>query len=233
MERNSDPYSDRIVADLLGLCISELAASFAMMFWFDEDANLVSPESAAMPHDLLPFYNNHVGTLDPLHVFYLAKSKRPVNSLHGQAENVIGRCHRAYLDYLDRFDIHDELDLVFWRGERPVGGLALFRSRSIGCFAMDDHDWDRIHRHLDCSLQMHKRVRDFNLGQLLSKRYRLRASEVDVVQAMMTGATNNEIAEQLDLKPSTVKSYVFSIFDKIGVDNRASLIAALSNSAFL
>jgi two-component system response regulator DesR len=52
-------------------------------------------------------------------------------------------------------------------------------------------------------------------GPQLSERER------QVIALVGTGATNREIAEQLQLSPHTVKEYVSAVFKKLGVRNRA------------
>ena len=61
--------------------------------------------------------------------------------------------------------------------------------------------------------------------ELLSPRER------DVVRLVTDGFANREVAQQLGLSPHTVKNYLFSVFDKIGVSSRAELIMyVLSNN---
>jgi two-component system nitrate/nitrite response regulator NarL len=55
--------------------------------------------------------------------------------------------------------------------------------------------------------------------------------ERDVVRLVTDGFANREVAQQLGLSPHTVKNYLFSVFDKIGVSSRAELIMyVLSNN---
>jgi two-component system, NarL family, nitrate/nitrite response regulator NarL len=53
---------------------------------------------------------------------------------------------------------------------------------------------------------------------LLSKR------ECEVVQCLVQGLTNREIADHMGLSPHTVKNYLFRVFDKLGVSNRTELL---------
>lgn len=53
---------------------------------------------------------------------------------------------------------------------------------------------------------------------LLSKR------EFEVVQCVVQGMTNREIAERLRLSQHTVKNYLFRVFDKLGVSSRVELL---------
>lgn len=48
--------------------------------------------------------------------------------------------------------------------------------------------------------------------------------QLKLVQCVAKGMTNREIALQLDLSEHTVRNYLFRIFRKIGVSNRAELV---------
>jgi DNA-binding NarL/FixJ family response regulator len=54
-------------------------------------------------------------------------------------------------------------------------------------------------------------------------RFGLTPRELEVVAAVATGASNQEIAERLSVRPSTVKHHLTNVFDKIGVFSRVQL----------
>ena len=60
--------------------------------------------------------------------------------------------------------------------------------------------------------------------RLLTKR------EEDVVRLLAEGMGNRDIARELSLSESTVRNYMFHIFDKLGVSNRVELLLYSINS---
>ncbi|MGC4083182.1 MAG: LuxR C-terminal-related transcriptional regulator [Vicinamibacterales bacterium] len=61
-----------------------------------------------------------------------------------------------------------------------------------------------------------------------SSRYRLSKREAEVVELVLLGYRNRDIATTLGTSPTTVKKHLTHIFDKVGVDNRTQLIARLA-----
>jgi DNA-binding NarL/FixJ family response regulator len=54
--------------------------------------------------------------------------------------------------------------------------------------------------------------------------------ENQVIQLLVQSKTNKEIASDLDLAEGTVKMYLHSIFNKLGVRNRTELAIRASSS---
>ena len=49
--------------------------------------------------------------------------------------------------------------------------------------------------------------------------------EREVLQALLTGSTNLDIANQLFVSESTIKTHLYRVFRKIGVSSRGQAIA--------
>jgi len=59
------------------------------------------------------------------------------------------------------------------------------------------------------------------------QRFDLTRREVEVVEAVINGATNHDIAELLSISEHTVKDYVKRIIRKTGVKNRSSILCRI------
>ncbi|WP_297748838.1 response regulator transcription factor [uncultured Tessaracoccus sp.] len=72
-------------------------------------------------------------------------------------------------------------------------------------------------------------------GSQSSRRYGtvLSQREIDVLHALSDGATNKQIAERLFLAESTVKQYVSTIANKLGVRTRTQILIAAAKSGLI
>ena len=52
----------------------------------------------------------------------------------------------------------------------------------------------------------------------------LSAREIEILQALQTGASNREIAKRLFISEATVKTHLIHIYSKLGVDNRTAAV---------
>ncbi len=57
--------------------------------------------------------------------------------------------------------------------------------------------------------------------------WKLTSRQAQVLALVARGATNGTIAEELGITERTVEYHLSAIFDRVGVDNRATLIARL------
>lgn len=59
--------------------------------------------------------------------------------------------------------------------------------------------------------------------------YQITDREVNVIQHIITGSTNKEIAEDLGIVERTIKAHLTNIYNKLGVDNRMQLLHLLKD----
>jgi DNA-binding CsgD family transcriptional regulator len=59
-------------------------------------------------------------------------------------------------------------------------------------------------------------------------RYRLSKREAEVVELVMLGFRNRDIATTLGTSPTTIKKHLTHVFDKVGVDTRTQLVSRIA-----
>jgi DNA-binding NarL/FixJ family response regulator len=70
-------------------------------------------------------------------------------------------------------------------------------------------------------------VKEAKTLQHLKRKYGITDREAEVIQHIVAGLSNLDIARQLGISERTVKAHVTSIFNKMVVDNRVQLIIQL------
>jgi DNA-binding CsgD family transcriptional regulator len=61
-----------------------------------------------------------------------------------------------------------------------------------------------------------------------TQRYRLSPREAQVVELVLLGYRNRDIAGTLGTSPATVKKHLTHVFDKVGVDTRTQLVSRIA-----
>jgi DNA-binding CsgD family transcriptional regulator len=61
-----------------------------------------------------------------------------------------------------------------------------------------------------------------------SSRYRLSPREAQVVELVLLGYRNRDIASTLGTSPATIKKHLTHVFDKVGVDTRTQLVSRIA-----
>lgn len=60
--------------------------------------------------------------------------------------------------------------------------------------------------------------------RVLNPNEALSAREIEILQALKTGASNRQIADQMFISLATVKTHLIHIYEKLGVDNRTAAV---------
>jgi DNA-binding NarL/FixJ family response regulator len=74
------------------------------------------------------------------------------------------------------------------------------------------------------------RMDDFNRKAEFVKRYSLTPREAELLDLLEKGFSNSEIGESLYISSHTVKAHIYSIYRKVNVSSRATLLKKLYES---
>lgn len=214
---------DAAINEMQQFVVASLQASGALFYWIDglqmRDVLLFGISAQSFRN-----YQNGMHTCDPLNVDRLVQGRKRVSTLQIDRGIVPRGDYDRYEAYLCESRIADVMDFVFWHEDRAFAGLGVFKTPAEQPFCGEQFELAQsMQRYIEFNLGGHPRVRRESLRRRLSQTYRLTEREIDVLQLIQFGCTNQDVAEQLGIALTTVKTHVTRIFEKIGVENRASI----------
>lgn len=90
---------------------------------------------------------------------------------------------------------------------------------------LNDKTW--TYPELTAALMKRKKQTSLNKDAIKLLQNRLTPKELDVVYLILNGLTNDAIASKLDISTRTVKAHITSIFSKLHINDRLSLVLLL------
>ncbi|RMT88016.1 hypothetical protein ALP39_03255 [Pseudomonas marginalis pv. marginalis] len=130
------------------------------------------------------------------------------------------RDSRRYRDFLARYGVVDVVEIVAHRADQPQAAISLLRTDAQGAFTPDQLAQLNA---LQALLQMavaNMQPCDDALAAFTPK-------ERQIAWLLRQGASNKQLALELDIGLPTIKTHLIHLFRKAGVSNRTELVAAL------
>ena len=130
------------------------------------------------------------------------------------------RDSRRYQDFLQRYGVVDVVEIVAHRADQPRAAISLLRTAEQGAFTLDQLAQLNA---LQALLQMavaNMQPCDDALAGLTPK-------ERQIAWLLRQGASNKQLAQELDVGLPTIKTHLIHLFRKTGVTSRTELVAAL------
>ena len=223
----TDEVANKLVFNTMNFVGSLVHADASLFFWIGAGGEMIDFQSKGVNLDCLDFYEQDVGRYDPLHITRLCADSKHIASLsYSRQEGVEIPPH--YGRHLVEIDVGDEVDLVFWKHGRPLACMAFLRKVKRVPFSLDEVDWTALYSHTEDFLNMHWRFRSEHIEVVLVDTFNLTPRELDVVEWLIGGKSNWDIARILSISESTVKVHAASVLKKLGVESRSAASAMVS-----
>ncbi|MCM2363426.1 LuxR C-terminal-related transcriptional regulator [Pseudomonas sp. SR18] len=130
------------------------------------------------------------------------------------------RDSRRYRDFLARYGVVDVVEIVAHRADQPQAAISLLRTAAQGAFTLDQLAQLNA---LQALLQMavvNMQPCDDALAAFTPK-------ERQIAWLLRQGASNKQLALELNIGLPTIKTHLIHLFRKAGVSNRTELVTAL------
>lgn len=182
-----------------------------------------------VPASFLNDYLKYAGDLDPL-------SPVRAQSLGGATallSNELGESDgdREYHRFMRLHGFRDTIELFFRCNGQMVGGLSVLLN---DCSAVPDRRTELLQRcriaqpYIEHNIASGPQSSAIRIREWLANDHGLSKREVAVAELVAAGRCNKMIGGDLSIAVTTVKTHLVHIFDKVGVDSRAALIAKIN-----
>ena len=228
MQMFDDYLSTAMIDETLRFAGSSLHAPATIFCWLDSDQRIADFQTTGIPPCMMDDYLDGRYVHDPLNVYEIIGGTRDVAFLATERNCRPEESNRMHDQFLHRYGIHDEVNFIFRLDGAAFALLAVLNGPTGGTFADRYFNWGAMRDYLEFTLKLHPRVRRARQELLLASHFGLTPREIQVVDLLKNGASNMAIAQIMGIGLATVKTYVINILNKLGVENRAAIIAFLA-----
>lgn len=127
---------------------------------------------------------------------------------------------RRYQDFLQRYGVVDVVEILAHRAGQPKAAISLLRTAKQGAFTADQ--LSRLN-----ALQSLLQLAVANMQPCEDPLGGLTPKEREIALLLRQGASNKQLARELNVGLPTIKTHLINLFRKAGVSSRTELVGML------
>ena len=171
-------------------------------------------------------YRTAYGAMDPLNPERFADSDETVVTLDSRIAPHFLRQTLYYQNFMVPYNHRYVADMFFRRNGRIIAGLSVMRKESMGNFQAEELALlHKVQPFIEFSLNAIYLPRREQERESIGQKYDLTERELEVLECVLRGSGNKEIAVHLSLGLATIKTHLHHIFRKADVRTRSELVA--------
>jgi DNA-binding CsgD family transcriptional regulator len=176
-------------------------------------------------------YHNNYRELDPLNPALFARSGEALVCIDELLSEQQLLASRYYQEFMRPLNHRHVADMFLRHGQEIIAVLSMLRDASLGPFSSAELALARaLQPFLEYTLNAVYRPRRFQERATLQADYRLTEREINVLELILGGASNKQIANELGVGLATVKTHIQHVFQKFDVSSRTALVARVRMS---
>lgn len=223
----SNQFPSLFQAKSLELIGNLIEVSGSVFFLVQPDMQHQGAYISNAPSDIEKSYTSTYFALDPLNPIHFQHTDIKVATLDSQQSQQELLKSRYYLEFMQQYQ-HRYVADIFFRNARNeiIAAISLLRVKALGDFtAQEIQLLHSVHDFMEYSLNtVYLPKRDAERNSL-QDRYGLTDRELDVLEMLISGASNKEIARRIDMGIATLKTHLNHIYRKTSVQSRTELTA--------
>lgn len=137
-----------------------------------------------------------------------------------------------YTEFMAPRNYRHITDLFFRQNSRIIAVLSIIRTANMQPFSREEIELLKtVQPFIEYTLNKIFIAGRTSTREQLAARFGLTPREIDVVEWLLAGAKNKEIATELGVTLPTVKTHLLHIFSKVKVRSRTELLAVVHSAA--
>lgn len=225
-ERPSVEFPNRFQRESLNLVNSLFTVSSSAFYLVGPDMKHRGVVLRNIDAEVERNYAQNFLELDPLNPALFAAGEATVVCIDEQMSERELLASEYYCGFMAPLGHRHVADMFFRREGDIVAVLTLLRDAAAGPFSQDELiALRKLQPFLEYTLNTVYLPRRVQQRKSAQQRFGLTGREVDVVELVVAGANNKEIARALGLSLATVKTHIQHIFHKAEVSSRTALSA--------
>ncbi|MEN7536734.1 helix-turn-helix transcriptional regulator [Aurantiacibacter flavus] len=222
------PIPGTVVDQLLAAIRNLMPIAGASCYFVDEQGRPFGHRLNGLSREHLQEYRHDFCERDPFFPALHQPSGKDIVSLEDISSQ---RDTAGYLEgFLHRYGYCDEVEMFFRRSDGRIAmGVGMIRDERSGRFRTSELELiAKVKPFLQLTLAAYLNTNTEGMQWRTSSfASQLTTREVEVVEHLLGGASNREIANLCNVTVATVKAHFFNIFDKTGVTSRTELVARI------
>ena len=171
-------------------------------------------------------YQNHYMHMDPLNPSLYEKGRETVVHMDSIMTPHFIKQSVYYQDFLKPLNYRYCTDIFFRSEEKIIAVITLLREQQQGEFTGAELSLLRkLQPFLEYTLNTVYMPKRMTERATIEQRYKLTDRELDVLELVVSGASNKAIASELTLSLATIKTHLQHIYHKAGVISRTELLS--------
>lgn len=210
---------------------SVIRCKVADYFVADSDRFHNPPVSNMFTKEVLYDYLENYESDDPTTWFYMSGKSMVYREKDMFDMNVVEKSD-FYLNCCVPYNIHDALMAALATNGEYIGLVTLYREMGDEEFSDDDiFVMELFKEHLECRHIIEVKKDSAKKASSMSepsmkfiREYNLTLREVEILELLLDGKSNDYISGKLTISPNTVKKHLINIYRKLNISRRSELI---------
>ena len=228
MQTLAEPHEEAEIREIMGHLVIQLlnAQFYASFVWQEQKQSFALPTQIHMDPANLRAYESYYQFRDPItpHMQRYQVAVRATDILPHEALKKT----EFFNDFLNKDGLYWGVNLYAWHQGKNLGDMRIWRDKRHENFSQDElRLLDMLQPAFITALARAQKT-NHSEGLLMNPlSQRLTAREQDTARLVMLGMPDKEIARELQISTTTVRTHLENAFRKVGVNNRAALVHKL------